>query len=184
MPNHHSLTSPRARDDFLRGLLRGVGPDQRVGPVLPGALWAERDQDLAARRDPGPPRLARADSGRHARGPSRRANRVSVGDAAERGGRGRDPVHDQLRVLLPWRSCSASPAPRSRWAPGSCRGGRRRRVRAARSASYGLGNIGQSLVVFGGPVLAAHVGWPSVFNTTAGLASGHSPSGCSRATRR
>jgi NNP family nitrate/nitrite transporter-like MFS transporter len=49
----------------------------------------------------------------------------------------------------------------SRWAP------------AARQGSalgvYGLGNIGQSLVVFGGPVLAAYVGWRSVFNTTAGV---------------
>ncbi len=49
----------------------------------------------------------------------------------------------------------------SRWAP------------AARQGSalgvYGLGNIGQSLVVFGGPVMAASIGWPSVFNLMAGI---------------
>ncbi len=34
---------------------------------------------------------------------------------------------------------------------------------------YGLGNIGQSLAVFGGPVLAARLGWPSVFQTAAAI---------------
>jgi NNP family nitrate/nitrite transporter-like MFS transporter len=47
----------------------------------------------------------------------------------------------------------------SRWTP------------AARQGSalgvYGLGNIGQSLVVFGGPLLAGRVGWPSVFRLVA-----------------
>ena len=47
----------------------------------------------------------------------------------------------------------------SRWAPAASQG--------SALGVYGLGNIGQSLVVFGGPVLAASIGWPSVFTTVA-----------------
>ena len=34
---------------------------------------------------------------------------------------------------------------------------------------YGLGNLGQSIAVFGGPVIAASLGWPMVFRGTAVL---------------
>jgi NNP family nitrate/nitrite transporter-like MFS transporter len=43
----------------------------------------------------------------------------------------------------------------SRWAPAAHQG--------TALGIYGLGNIGQSLAVFGGPVAAAWIGWPAIF---------------------
>jgi NNP family nitrate/nitrite transporter-like MFS transporter len=49
----------------------------------------------------------------------------------------------------------------SRWTPASRQG--------TALGIYGLGNLGQSLAVFGGPVLASALGWPAVFRITAGV---------------
>ncbi len=49
----------------------------------------------------------------------------------------------------------------SRWTPPAQQGGA--------LGVYGLGNIGQSAAVFGGPLLAALIGWPNVFRVVAGL---------------
>ena len=49
----------------------------------------------------------------------------------------------------------------SRWTPAERQG--------AALGVYGLGNIGQSAAVFGGPVLASFIGWPAVFRGVGGL---------------
>ncbi len=49
----------------------------------------------------------------------------------------------------------------SRWTPPAQQGGA--------LGVYGLGNIGQSAAVFGGPLLAAVIGWPNVFRAVAAL---------------
>jgi NNP family nitrate/nitrite transporter-like MFS transporter len=49
----------------------------------------------------------------------------------------------------------------SRWTPPAHQG--------SALGVYGLGNIGQSVVVFGGPVLAVYIGWPAVFYAVAGI---------------
>ena len=151
-PPPGSSSAPRAaRHRLVRGLLRGLGPGQRVRAALPRGPRAQRHADGAAGRGAGAARRAGPPADGDARRSLRRARRVHGVDGGVGGARRAGALAATYRSLLVvafFLGLAGSSFPVgvgyvSRWTPPARQGGA--------LGIYGLGNIGQSAAVFLGP---------------------------------
>ena len=133
-----------------------------LAPIFTDLYHLTAFRDRASRRRARAARLAGAAADGHADRSLRRPRDVhGAARGVRRRGVGRAADHELRDRCSRRRSSSASPVRRLRSASRSCRGGRRRRGRARRSAFSVSASSASRLAVFGGAVAAAAFGWQS-----------------------